>query len=109
MIQLLEDPDREVSNGARWSLMVLARQDYGTDRTAWTRFWEQNRNRHRIEWLIDSLTHPSRDIRRAAGDELKSVTREYFGYYDDLPEAERTRAQTRYREWWDAEGRRRFP
>jgi hypothetical protein len=108
MIELLDDADREVSNGARWSLMVLARQDYGTDRAAWNKFWEKNQSRHRIEWLIDSLTHPNRDIRRSAGDELKSVTREYFGYYDDLPEAERTRAQTRYREWWDTEGRRRF-
>jgi hypothetical protein len=108
MIELLDDPDREVSSGARWSLMVLSRQDFGADRTAWTRFWEANQSKHRIEWLIDSLTHENRDIRRAAGDELKSVTREYFGYYDDLPEAERVRAQTRYREWWDAEGKRRF-
>ncbi len=108
MIELLEDPDREVSSGARWSLMVLSRQDFGTDRAAWTQFWEESHEKHRIEWLIDSLTHPSRDIRRAAGDELKSVTREYFGYYDDLPEAERARAQTRYREWWETEGKRRF-
>ncbi len=108
MIELLDDPDREVSSGARWSLMVLSRQDFGADGTAWTRFWEANQGKHRIEWLIDSLTHENRDIRRAAGDELKSVTREYFGYYDDLPEAERVRAQTRYREWWDSEGKRRF-
>jgi hypothetical protein len=108
MIQLLGDTDREVSGAARWSLVVLARQDFGADQDYWSRFWTANRERHRIEWLIDSLTHESRDIRRAAGDELKSLSKEYFGYYDDLPEAERERVQNTYREWWTREGRARF-
>ncbi len=108
MIQLLGDEDREVSGAARWSLMVLTRQDFGVDQDRWSRFWATNHQRHRIEWLIDSLTHESRDMRRAAGDELKSISKEYFGYYDDLPEAERARVQGLYREWWEQEGRQRF-
>lgn len=108
MIQLLGDEDREVSGAARWSLMVLTRQDFGVDQDQWSRFWATNRQRHRIEWLIDSLTHESRDMRRAAGDELKSISKEYFGYYDDLPEEERARVQGLYREWWEQEGRKRF-
>jgi hypothetical protein len=47
-------------------------------------------------------------IRRAAGDEVKALTKEYFGYYDDLPRKEREKAQQRYRDWWAAEGRLRF-
>jgi len=47
-------------------------------------------------------------LRRAAGDELKLLTKEYFGYYDDLPKRDRERAQGLYRAWWDREGRRRF-
>lgn len=108
MIQLLGDADREVSGAARWSLVVLTRQDFGADQDYWSRFWAANRSRHRVEWLIDALTHESRDIRRAAGDELKNVTKEYFGYYDDLPEAERERVQQTYRAWWEREGRARF-
>lgn len=108
MIQLLQDEDREVSGAARWSLVVLTRQDFGADQDYWSRFWTANCNRHRIEWLIDSLTHENRDIRRAAGDELKTLSKEYFGYYDDLPEAERARVQERYRDWWVREGTARF-
>jgi hypothetical protein len=47
-------------------------------------------------------------LRRAAGEELKVITKEYFGYYDDLPKRERERAQQRYRDWWTTEGRLRF-
>lgn len=108
MIRLLADGDREVSGAARWSLVVLTRQDFGADQDHWSGFWATNGTRHRIEWLIDALTHDNRDIRRAAGDELKTLTKEYFGYYDDLPEAERSRVQERYRDWWVQEGAARF-
>ena len=57
---------------------------------------------------IDGNCVESAEIRRAAGDELKSTTKEYFGYYDDLPVAERQKAQNRYREWWENKGKARF-
>ena len=47
-------------------------------------------------------------LRRAAGEELKALTKQYFGYYDDLPKKERERAQGLYRAWWDKEGRLQF-
>jgi hypothetical protein len=59
-------------------------------------------------WLIDALTDESPEIRRAAGEELKAQTREYFGYYDDLPPGERKHAQGKYREWWESRGKGRF-
>jgi hypothetical protein len=52
--------------------------------------------------------HDQPPVRRASGDELKLVTKEYFGYYDDLPKRERERAQALYRSWWEREGRQRF-
>ena len=52
--------------------------------------------------------HETQDIRRTAGDELKALTKEYFGYYDDLPKKERERAQERYRSWWETKGKARF-
>ena len=88
--------------------MTITRQDFARDAVRWTAWWEQNANMHRIEWLIDSLMHDDAEIRRAAGDELKALTKEYFGYYDDLPRKERARAQSRYREWWDTKGKAKF-
>lgn len=108
VLRLLEDRSRDIVRSAHWALMVLARQDYGTSAAAWETWWRQNSSRNRIEWLIDALVHENAEIRRAAGDELKSTTKEYFGYYDDLPVAERQKAQKRYREWWESKGKARF-
>ncbi|MEP7053365.1 MAG: hypothetical protein ABJB12_23580 [Pseudomonadota bacterium] len=47
------------------------------------------------------------ELGRTAGDELKRLTKEYFGYYDDLPKKERERAQDRYRQWWESKGNAR--
>lgn len=99
----------EAGKTAQWALSTITRQDFDADAGAWKDWYEKRAaGRHRIEWLIDSLMHDRDDIRRAAGEELKSLTKEYFGYYDDLPPAERARAQTRYREWWEASGKARF-
>ncbi len=108
VLRLLEDRSSDIVRSAHWALVVLARQDYGLSAAAWEEWWRHNSARHRIEWLVDALLHDSADVRRAAGDELKSTTKEYFGYYDDLPVAERQKAQTRYREWWETKGKARF-
>ena len=88
--------------------MIVTRQDLGRNPSVWSAWWEMHANEHRVEWLIQSLTHEVPSIRRAAGDELKMLTREYFGYYDDLPPKERERAQARYVQWWRDEGQYRF-
>ncbi|HEX4335074.1 MAG TPA: hypothetical protein VH062_04120 [Polyangiaceae bacterium] len=108
LVRLLANND-EVSQSAEWALGVLTRQGFGRDTAAWDAWWKEKGGQHRIEWLVDSLTHDDAEIRRAAGEELKSLTKEYFGYYDDLPKAERAKAQRRYREWWQATGKAKFP
>ncbi len=108
LIRLLEDGSPDIVRSAHWALGVIARQDFGTKAAHWEEWWLANSSRHRIEWLIDSLMHENQELRRAAGDELKSLTKEYFGYYDDLPKKERQRAQDRYQEWWESKGKARF-
>ncbi len=108
LIPQLDDPDHAVVNAVRAALGVIARQDFGTSSQRWSAWWTQNYARHRLEWLIDALMHDQAALRAAAGEELKTTTKEYFGYYDDLPKRERERAQSRYREWWNSVGRIRF-
>ena len=108
LVRLLEDGSPDIVRSAHWALGVIARQDFGTKAALWEEWWLANSSRHRIEWLIDSLLHESQELRRTAGDELKSLTKEYFGYYDDLPKKERERAQERYRQWWETKGKARF-
>jgi hypothetical protein len=108
LIRLLEDGSPDIVRSAHWALGVIARQDFGTRAALWEEWWLANAKRHRIEWLIDALMHETQDIRRTAGDEIKTLTKEYFGYYDDLPKKERERAQERYRHWWETKGKARF-
>ncbi|MCB9584995.1 MAG: hypothetical protein H6718_06330 [Polyangiaceae bacterium] len=108
LIDLLNSEYTDIAKSAQWALVVLTRQDFAQDQAGWKKWWAANSSRHRIEWLIDSLLHEVPEIRRAAGDELKSLTKEYFGYYDDLPRAERAKAQARYQEWWESRGKARF-
>lgn len=108
LIRGLGDGREEIVELAEWALSQVTRQDLGTDARRWLKWWEANALRHRIEWLIDGLTHEVSEIRRAAGEELKAITKEYFGYSADLPSRDRERAQQRYRDWWITEGKARF-
>ncbi len=108
LVSLLQDGDELVGQSAHLALVTVTRQDYGTDARRWLTWWSGHGQRHRIEWLIDALMHEEARLRHAAGEELKTITKEYFGYYDDLPKRERERAQQRYRDWWSTEGRQRF-
>lgn len=108
LLPLLDDKASDVAVGARQALITITRQDFGLDADRWTSWWAGNKARHRLEWLIDALMHEHRAQRAAASEELRIITKEYFGYYDDLPKRERERAQARYREWWETIGRYRF-
>jgi hypothetical protein len=108
LVRALGDGDDRVVGAAHSALVQVTRQDLGTDARPWLRWWEQNSSRHRVEWLIDALAHEVAEIRKSAAEELRAVTKEYFGYAGDLPQRERDRAQQRYRDWWAMEGRARF-
>jgi hypothetical protein len=108
LINALGDEGPEVATAARRALILVCRQDFGREPRKWLSWWSSSSSHHRVEWLIDALTHEQAAMRKAAAQELKTITREYFGYYDDLPKRERERAQQRYRDWWRTEGRARF-
>jgi Type II secretion system (T2SS), protein E, N-terminal domain len=104
----LDDGDERVVAAAHEALVQVTCQDLGSSPRVWLKWWEDNGSRHRIEWLIDALAHDVSEIRRAAGQELRAITREYFGDSSDLPPRDRDRTRQRYRDWWITEGRARF-
>jgi hypothetical protein len=108
LVGALADGDDPAVAAAHDALVQVTGHDFGNDARPWLKWWEANASRHRIEWLIDALTHDVSEIRRAAAEELRAITREYFGYASDLPPRDRDRAQQRYRDWWTTEGRMRF-
>jgi hypothetical protein len=107
LLKLLEQSDSSIAHEATLALVAVTLQDHGSDVRAWREWWKRSQSRHRVEWMIEALNHDGVDIRRAAGQELKSLTKEYFGYYEDLPRKERVRAQKLYQQWWETKGRPR--
>ncbi|MFO0692365.1 MAG: hypothetical protein U0230_02305 [Polyangiales bacterium] len=108
LVDLLGDGAASVAQQAHRSLVLITRQDFGTDAARWEPWVESNGDRHRIEWLIDSLLHPDEEIRRAASEELKALTQEYFGYHPAAPKKDRELAHRKYRQWWEQHGSQRF-
>ncbi len=108
LIPLLDDPEADVVDAAHYALTVIARQDFGTSSKKWSDWWEANRDLDRIEWLIEALVLGDVAVRAAAGEELKAIARESFGYDPELSKRDREKAQNRYRDWWNDVGRIRF-
>lgn len=108
LIARLSDRDQEVVSAAHRALVVLTGQDLGYAARRWEAWAEGWGRAHRVEWLIESLLHNDENVRALAGEELKLLTQQYFGYHPALPRRDRELAQRKYREWWELEGRIAF-
>lgn len=107
-VSLLESREAEVVRATHASLVRLTCQDFGTGKRKWISWFDKNRERHRVEWLIDALMHADERLRRRAIDELEHLTQEYFGYQPGLSKKDREAAQQKYRLWWRRVGFRMF-
>jgi HEAT repeat protein len=100
--------DAKRADHARRALVALTRHDLGTSERKWRRFWEEQRERHRIEWLIAALGSREANLRGAAFDDLRRMTGESFGAPDELVRRDRGDLRERWERWWNETGRRRF-
>jgi hypothetical protein len=100
--------DHTTAEAARRALMQVTKQDFGAKPRKWRSWWEKNKDRPRIEWMLDGLAHSAEEVRHSASEELKRLTGEYFGYHYDLPKREREEARLKWLKWWDEVGKRRF-
>ena len=106
---LIEALARETAPGAiRRALVGLAKQDFGGSSRKWRAWWSKNREKSRIEWMIEGLAHKDAEVRRSAIEELRRITGEYFGYHHDLAPKERSEARHRWTRWWHETGRDRL-
>ncbi|HEX4455100.1 MAG TPA: hypothetical protein VH143_29770 [Kofleriaceae bacterium] len=107
LIAALERNDKGTEH-VRKALVALTAQDFGASERKWRKWWDAAKSKHRIEWLIDGLTHKEDANRETAIQELRRLTGEYFGYHHDLPRKERDIAAERWIAWWREIGHRRF-
>jgi hypothetical protein len=108
LIELLKHRDARVADAAHRALVVITKQDFDRSRWRWRAWYEKNRSRHRIEWMLEGLAHKAPEVRLSASEELKRLTSEYFGYHFDLPKREREEARRKWIAWWEQVGRKRF-
>lgn len=107
LIGVIERSDRGGEH-ARRALTALTAQDFGASERKWRRWYETARQRHRVEWLIEGLSHKEDAIRENAINTLRRLTGEYFGYHHDLPRKERETSAERWAAWWRETGHQRF-
>ncbi len=100
--------DKQLSVPAHRALVSITGQDFGHATRKWQSWYDDHRQDHRAQWLIDSLMHADQAVRATAGIELQKLTQVYYGYVAAAPKRDRERAQKRYRDWWESEGKKRF-
>ncbi len=85
LINLTGSDDMLCAEAAAEALQQITRQGFGAEQTAWTRWWAENRNRTRGEWLVQALRHPELDVRLSAIEELSRPLNDNLGYLADAP------------------------
>ncbi len=110
ILDLIDATERDpgTATEAHRALVLITKQDFGTKAKKWRKWWEEHRDRSRIEWMLEALAHSDERIRLSASDELKRLTGEYFGYHHDGSRREREEARQRWLKWWDDVGKKRF-
>ncbi|MGB3052780.1 MAG: HEAT repeat domain-containing protein [Polyangiales bacterium] len=107
-ISLLDSPESEVVGAAHASLVRLSCQDFNRSKKKWNAWYDKHRADHRVVWLINALMHSDERLRRRAGEELRHLTQEDFGYEPGKSKKTRIAAQKKYRTWWVGVGFRMF-
>jgi hypothetical protein len=108
LIELLAQKAQELVGPTLQCLRLIAGQDFGSSSRRWRAWYEKNAPRHRVEWLIDSLTHADESVSGSSGSELQRLTQVYYGFAASASKRDREHTQLRYREWWESEGRAQF-
>jgi len=89
---------------AAWRVLrMLTAQDFAAAEADWSAWYTENRDRPRVEWLIDSLDHDEPEIRAIASRDLARTSAQDFGYRVDMPDDQRRAIQERYRLWWSTQ------
>jgi HEAT repeat protein len=104
----LDAREPEIVAQCHESLILITRHDPPRRGGTWPSWYAEHGSQSRVEWLIDALLDEDIGMREAAAAELKDLTKVFFGYYANLPRAEREEAHRRYVAWWNDEGRKKF-
>lgn len=97
LVELLDSAFPPLRHAAHRVLLVLTGQDFGGEPKRWRSWARKNRNRPRLEWLIEGLGHHEERVRAIAHQELVRLTGEGHGFVASMDKRERKRIQKLYR------------
>ncbi len=100
LIERLESNVPSVRIHAHRALRSLTRFDKGTEPRKWRSWWRKYGSRERVEWLIDALLGPDRDLRSAAAEELHRLTGQRIPFNPDGTKREWKRARKAWLAWY---------
>ena len=106
LIELLSNKDRFIQEAALESLCSITGQQHGLKPHRWKSWYADNGQRHRVEWIIDSLRHRDLPVRRWAADELIRVTGHRIPFSPMGDRRSRDVAAQAWTDWWEGSGRR---
>jgi HEAT repeat protein len=107
LIDLLSSRDRFVQEAALESLCSITGQQHGLKPHRWKSWHVDNGDRHRVEWIIESLRHRDLPVRRWAADELTRITGHRVPFSPMGDRKAREMAVQAWTDWWKATGRAR--
>ncbi len=96
--------ERSVIGEAAWRVLrMLTAQDFGDRAADWHAWLLANRERSRVEWLIDGLDHPDAEVRAIASRDVVRASGHDYGFKTDMASHDRKAIRERYRLWWAAQ------
>jgi hypothetical protein len=100
LMALLADHDEPLTPARVGLLRELTCQRFGTDRQGWLHWWERNRHRDRVEWLIDGIIDENPRSREASTAELSRLIGKPILLEPDLEPSELEAIRQEWLEWW---------
>ncbi|HET6582605.1 MAG TPA: hypothetical protein VFG69_04145, partial [Nannocystaceae bacterium] len=109
LVDLLSSRDRFVQEAALESLCSITGQQHGIKPHRWKSWHIENADRHRVEWIIESLRHRDLPVRRWAADELTRITGHRVPFSPMGDRKARDMAVQAWTDWWTTAGRAQPP
>ncbi len=108
--EMLASVDTVLVERCHRALIKITFTDFGFSAERWGAWWKKNRQRHPLEWAIDSVAHAKEPIRNAAHRELRNAAREALEWpQGPINHKQRLDIQKKLRVWWSQEGKALFP
>jgi hypothetical protein len=110
LVRMLRADDSVLIDRCQKALVKITFADFGFSERRWEFWWDAHKEKHRIEWAIESMTHGKAQIRSAAYQELvKNVGSAVKWPGADPSPRECQLLQDQLLAWWKREGRTLYP